>query len=66
MVVAVDTQDTVRAATRLITGGSWTPLVPLLSSVAISPLGGVTVVSIDIGVMAIAVGIDGIVCSASQ
>ena len=36
----------------------------LLSLVQISPLGGVTVVSIDLGVMAIAVGIDGVVCSA--
>ena len=57
-------QNTVRAATRPISGGSWTPLIPLLSLVAISPLGGVTVVSIDLGVMAIAVGVDGVVCSA--
>lgn len=62
--LAVDTQGTLRAATRLIAGGSWTPLIPILSLIAISPLGGVTAVTIDIGVMAIVVGVDGIVCSA--
>ena len=62
--LGVDTQGTLRAATRLIAGGSWTPLIPVPSSVAISPLGGVTAVTIDIGVMAIVVGVDGIVCSA--
>jgi hypothetical protein len=62
--LGVDTQGTLRAATRLIAGGNWTPLLPLLSPVAISPLGGVTAVTIDIGVMAIVVGVDGIVCSA--
>jgi hypothetical protein len=62
--LAVDTQGTLRAATRLISGGSWTPLIPLVALVAMSPLGGVTVVSIDLGVMAIAVGVDGVVCSA--
>jgi hypothetical protein len=30
----------------------------------VSPLGGVTAVTIDFGVMAIVVGVDGIVCSA--
>jgi hypothetical protein len=39
VVVAVDTQNIVRAATRPIGGGSWTPLLPLLSLVEISPLG---------------------------
>ncbi len=62
--LAVDAQGTLRAATRLIGGGTWTPLIPLLSPIAISPLGGVTVIKIDIDVMAIAVGVDGIVCSA--
>lgn len=62
--LGVDPQGTLRAATRLIAGGSWTPLLPILSPIAISPLGGVTAVTIDIGVMAIAVGVDGIVCSA--
>lgn len=62
--LGVDTQGTLRAATRLIAGGNWTPLLPLLSPIAISPLGGVTAVTIDIGVMAIVVGIDGVVCSA--
>jgi hypothetical protein len=62
--LAVDKQGTLRAATRLIAGGSWTPLLPVLSPIAISPLGGVTAVTIDIGVMAIVVGVDGIVCSA--
>ena len=64
VVVAVDTQNALRAATRPIAGGDWTPLVPLFSFVEISPLGGVTVVSIDLGVMAIAVGVDGVACSA--
>lgn len=64
VVLAVDTQGVLRAATRLIAGGSWTPLLPVLSQIAISPLGGVTAVTIDIGVMAIVVGADGIVCSA--
>jgi hypothetical protein len=64
VVVAVDSQNTVRAATRPISGGSWTPLIPLLAPLAISPLGGVSVVSIDLGVMAIAISVDGIVCSA--
>ena len=62
--LAVDAQGTLRAATRLIGGGTWTPLIPLLSPITISPLGGVTAVKIDIGVMAIAVGVDGVVCSA--
>ena len=62
--LAVDKPGTLRAATRLITGGAWTPLLPVPSAVKISPLGGVTAVTIDIGVMAIAVGVDGIVCSA--
>jgi hypothetical protein len=64
VVVAVDSQNVVRAATRPIAGGAWAPLVPLWSLVEISPLGGVTVVSIDLGVMAIAVGVDGVVQSA--
>lgn len=63
VVLAVDTSGTLRAATRLITGGDWTPLIPIVSAITLSPLGGVTAVSIDIGVMAIAVGTDGIVCS---
>jgi len=62
--LAVDTQGTLRAATRLIGGGTWTPLAPLLSLASISPLGGVTAVTTDIGVMAIVVGVDGVVCSA--
>lgn len=62
--LAVDRQGALRAATRLIGGGSWTPLLPVPSPIAISPLGGVTAVTIDIGVMAIVVGVDGIVCSA--
>lgn len=53
-----------RTATRPIAGGDWTPLTPLLSPVPISPLGGVTLVSIDLGVMAIAVSFEGVVCSA--
>src|SRR4030095_9750086 len=61
-VVAVDSQNTVRAATRPIGGGSWTPLIPLLSLVPISPLGGVSVVSIDLGGVASAGGGDGVGC----
>jgi hypothetical protein len=62
--LAVDTQGTLRAATRLVAGGNWTPLVPVPSLIAISPLGGVSAVTIDFGVMAIVVGVDGVVCSA--
>jgi hypothetical protein len=62
--LAVDTQGILRAATRLIGGGAWTPLVPVPAAIAVSPLAGVTAVTIDFGVMAIAVGIDGVVCSA--
>jgi hypothetical protein len=62
--LAVDKQGTVRAATRAIGGGNWTPLLPLLSPSKMSSLGGVTAVSIDLGVMAIAVTVEGIVCSA--
>jgi Subtilase family len=64
VVLGVDTDGVLRAATRPVAGGDWTPLLPLLSTVAISPLGGVTAVSIDLGVMAIAVGVDGVVQSA--
>jgi hypothetical protein len=64
VVMAVDTQNNLRAATRPIAGSSWTPLGQLFALGEISPLGGVTVVSIDLGVMAIAVGVDGAVCSA--
>jgi hypothetical protein len=64
VVAGVDTQSVLRAATCPFVGGSWTPLEPLLSLVEISPLGGVTLVSLDLGVMAIAVGIDGVVQSA--
>lgn len=64
VVMVVDYQNVVRAATRPIAGGAWTPLLPLLSPVAISPFGGVTLVSIDLGVMALAVSSDGVVCSA--
>ncbi len=59
VVLAVDTERLLRAATRPAAGGEWTPLLPILSSVSISPLGGVAAVSIDLGVMAIAVGVDG-------
>jgi hypothetical protein len=60
----VDTQNNLRAATRPIAGGNWTPLAQLFSLGEISALGGVTLISIDLGVMAIAVGVDGVVCSA--
>ena len=48
VVPAVDTQGTLRAATRLIAGGSWTPLLPVLSAISISPLGADIAVSIDV------------------
>jgi hypothetical protein len=62
--LGVDKEGLLRAATRAIGGGNWTPLLPLLSLRKISSLGGVTGVSIDLGVMAIAVSVEGIVCSA--
>lgn len=62
--LALDAQGILRAATRPIGGGAWTPLLPVPAVIALSPLGGVTGVTIDFGVMAIAVGIDGSVCSA--
>ena len=58
----IDKQGVLRAATRAIAGGNWTPLAPVPSAFPLSPLGGVTAVSLDIGIMAIGVGIDGIVC----
>ncbi|MDM0109871.1 S8 family serine peptidase [Variovorax sp. J22R24] len=64
VIAAVDAQNVVRAATRPLSGGTWTPLIPLLSLVPISQLGGVTLVSIDLGVMAIAIGTNGVICSA--
>jgi hypothetical protein len=64
VVLGVDTDGILRAATRPLAGGDWTSLLPILSTVAISPLGGVTAVSIDLGIMAIAVGVDGVVQSA--
>jgi hypothetical protein len=62
--LAVDAQGRLRAATRLIGGGNWTPLLAVPSLIAISPLGGVTAVTADFGVMAIVVGVDGVICSA--
>jgi len=62
VVLGVDKEGVLRAATRPITGGDWTPLLPVLSSIKLSPLGGVTAVTIDIGVMAIVVGVDGVPC----
>ena len=66
VVLAVDKQGLLRAATRL-TGGNWTALeeVPY-SGKKMSPLGGVTAVSIDQGMMAITVNVDGVVCSATS
>ena len=43
--LAVDTQGVMRAATRPFAGGTWTPLIPVRSLIAISPLGGVTAVT---------------------
>ncbi|SEF12728.1 Subtilase family protein [Rhizobiales bacterium GAS191] len=61
--LGVDKQGVLRAATRAVAGGAWTPLLPVLSAIPLSPLGGVTAVTIDIGIMAIVVGVDGVVCS---
>jgi hypothetical protein len=62
VVLGVDKEGVLRAATRPIAGGDWTPLLPVLSAIKPSPLGGVTAVTIDIGVMAIVVGVDGVTC----
>ena len=62
--LGVDKQGALRAATRAVAGGAWTPLIAVLSPVPLNPLGGVTAVSIDIGIMAIVVSVDGAVCSA--
>ena len=59
--LGVDTEGDLRAATRPFAGGDWTPLIAVVSTVAVSPLGGVTAVSLDgLGVMALVMGIDGI------
>jgi hypothetical protein len=60
--LGVDKQGGLRAATRAMAGGNWTPMAPVLSAFPLSPLGGVTAVSLDIGIMAIGVGVDGVVC----
>jgi len=64
VVMAVDLQNNVQVATRPVAGGAWTPFIPVLSIVPICPMGGVTLVRIDLGVMALAVAWDGRVCSA--
>jgi hypothetical protein len=61
--LGVDKQGVLRAATRAVAAGAWTPLLPVLSAIPLSPLGGVTAVTIDIGIMAIVVSLDGVVCS---
>jgi hypothetical protein len=53
-----------RAATRPEAGGDWSALLPVLSPIRLSPLGGVVTVPIDLGLMALAVGVDGVVQSA--
>lgn len=63
VVLGVDTDGILRAATRLRGGGNWTPLLPVLAPILVSPLGGVTAASIDVGVIAIVVGTDGVVMS---
>jgi hypothetical protein len=64
VVLAVDTQGSLRAATRPVGGGAFTPFIAVPSAVVISSLGGVTAVSIDFGVLAIASGADGTLFSA--
>jgi hypothetical protein len=64
VVIAVDTQGSLRAATRPIGGGAFTPFIAIPSAVVISSLGGVTAVSIDFGVLAVAIGADGTLFSA--
>ena len=61
--LAIDLHGVLRAATRPLAGGAFTPLlgVPALpGSRALSPLGGVTAVTVpDVGLMALVVDVDG-------
>jgi hypothetical protein len=60
--LGVDTEGNLRAATRRVAGGDWTPLIVVPSAVAVSPLGGVTAVSLNVlGLMALVVGVDGVI-----
>jgi hypothetical protein len=64
VVLGVDTDGLLRAAARARVGGEWSPLLPVISPILVSPLGGVTAASIDSGVLAIVVGTDGVAMSA--
>jgi hypothetical protein len=64
VVLAVDTDAVLRAAVRPLAGGEWTSLAAVDEAQAVSPLGGVTAVSMtDLGVMALAVRSDGTIVS---
>ena len=60
VVLGVDTDGQLRAATRPRGGGDFSTLAAVPSDVSLSPLGGVTAISLlDLGVMALVVGLDG-------
>lgn len=62
--LGVDTEGILRTATRPIAGTSWTALTSVKAPQLLSPLGGVTAVSMAAsGVMAIVVGKDGTILS---
>jgi hypothetical protein len=64
VVLAVDVDNQLRVSTRPVGGGDWTALATVDSPRAISPLGGVTAVSMsDVGVLAIVVAKDGTLLS---
>jgi hypothetical protein len=64
VVLAVDTDAVLRAAVRPLAGGEWTSLTAVDEAQPVSPLGGVTAVSLtDLGVMALAVRSDGTIVS---
>jgi hypothetical protein len=64
VVMAIDTEGTLRAAVRPEAGGDWSPLLPVPAISPLSPLGGVVAVPIDLGLMAIVIAADGTVHSA--
>jgi hypothetical protein len=64
VVLAVDVDNQLRVSTRPVGGSDWTSLATVDSPRAISPLGGVTAVSMsDVGVLAIVVAKDGTLLS---
>jgi len=64
VVLAVDVDNQLRVATRPVAGGDWTSLGTVDSPRDVSPLGGVTAVSLsDVGVLAVVVAEDGTLLS---